>query len=216
MAREGNDALSILAFYFPGTQLAEPSTGRVWRRVSQGAVELTTTTPESDSPSLPAMVAALRDAQLAAGIKPAAPVELRSFPTYASFRDAVIGTGWEQAVTLGQRVLLPPLARLGAQMQPTLRHEFVHVLLAPQTHADTPLWFREGLADLLADTAPSIHPAAKSIAQIEAALERPSNAAALLDARAAAAVRVSDLQHRYGRPQLLAWLRNGLPPELRE
>jgi SpoIID/LytB domain protein len=91
--------------------------------------------------------------ELARTLRVAAPprVALVMHPTADSYRRATAREWWTSAATVWRdggatiHTVPPGVLRRTGQLESTLRHELVH-LLADATHADRPLWFREGVA----------------------------------------------------------------------
>jgi SpoIID/LytB domain protein len=83
---------------------------------------------------------------------PAPPgMDLRFHPTVEAYTRATGQPWWTAARTTGTRIDLLPLGVLQQRgiLEPTLQHEFVHVLADPSL-SGRPLWVREGLAMVLA------------------------------------------------------------------
>src|SRR6202008_3658134 len=80
----------------------------------------------------------------------ASPFTVRAFASTPAFRDATLAPGWTAAFAEGAWIATQPLVTLAARrlLLPTLRHEFVHALVERQAGPQTPLWLREGLAEL--------------------------------------------------------------------
>lgn len=112
-------------------------------------------------------------------------VEIRVYPDVETYRNATGESGSVAGFTAGHRIHLQP-----ATASTTIRHELLHVSVEEQAAPGLPLWFREGLVAVLA--------------------HEPGNGT-----QAVAAKRVSALVTRYGEVAVLDWLRNGLPPELK-
>jgi len=99
---------------------------------------------------------------------------------------------------------------------PTLRHEFLHALVESQAAPTTPLWLREGLVEAWSEP-PSAHNANSanvstlSVAQLDSALAHASTEAQSQTAHRTASLRAKALLDRYGRTQVLTWLRTGVP-----
>jgi stage II sporulation protein D len=101
-----------------------------------------------------------------------------------------------------------------------MRHEFLHALVEQQAGPHAPLWLREGLVEVWSGPnaaanppranqytpAPSLSPDA-----VESALAHASTEVASEAAHRAAAWYATQMLARYGRAQVLTWLRSGLP-----
>jgi hypothetical protein len=72
------------------------------------------------------------------------------------------------------------------------------------------LWFREGIVEYLSDANIAAR-AAADVNSLNAALAQRNDEPRLRDAHRAAAAHVAFLVQRYGREQVLSWLRSGLP-----
>ena len=105
-----------------------------------------------------------------------------------------------------------------------MRHEFLHALIERQTGPLAPLWLREGLVEVWSErsgasnplsarqsgtaqgAAPKLSPEATNDALAHAATEEESVAA-----HRAAEWYAAHLLARYGRAQVLEWLKSGVP-----
>jgi hypothetical protein len=95
------------------------------------------------------------------GVAEPAELEVRFHPTVDAYVRATGQPWWTSARTEGTRVDVLPLQvlRTRGTLEPTLRHELVHVLTEDALKA-RPLWVREGLAQVMAGEAPSAPPKA--------------------------------------------------------
>jgi stage II sporulation protein D len=121
------------------------------------------------------------------------------------------------AFTEGNAIATQPLATLSQRklLVPTLRHEFLHVILEQHSAPATPLWLREGLVEFLADLPqqtknPGPMPAIP-LEQVDRALSKAKTESESAAAHRAAGWYVAHLVSRYGKAQVLAWLQTGLP-----
>jgi stage II sporulation protein D len=216
MAAQGLGYTRILAQYFPGAALADESTGRPWQSFPAQSFTLQSLTP-TDATYLTQLAQDLAEAESRSGLQPAAPITIRAFPSTPAFRDATLAPGWVAAFTEGNWIATQPLATLVARklLAPVLRHEFLHALIEQQAAPTTPLWLREGLAELWPDPKPatSASPAPPSLKldQLDRALAHASTEAQSEAAHRAAAWYAQRLLARYGRQQVLTWLRTALP-----
>ena len=143
-ARAGATREAILAAYFPGVTI-----GRT------GALRVRVTLPEADARwRRDVQEAAVQAAERVAarlGLAPAGLIDIRVHPTVEAYARATGQPWWTAARTVGTTIDLMPLSALRERgtLEPTLAHEFVHVIADP-TLADRPLWVREGLAVLIA------------------------------------------------------------------
>jgi stage II sporulation protein D len=204
MGNEGRSYHEILAFYYPGTQVGRTGRGISWTRLGGEHITLFTTHPDRDS-----TVLALAERELGEAVRKtnlAAPrgVEIRLYPDVATFRDATGEPGWVAAHTVGVEIHLQP----SPDLRPTLRHEFLHVLVESHTTAPLPVWFREGLVEYLEN--PDVaRPAAKPPS--DADLRQTADPRKARRAYNDAAASVADLVHRHGASTVLSWLTKGMP-----
>ena len=220
MSAQGRHSGEILAQYFPGARIADESTGLPWQ-IFQGQGFTLESLNATDKSFLPQLSQVFAEAQSISGLQPSAPITVRAFRSTPAFRDSTLAPGWVAAFTEGSFIAVQPLATLSARklLASTLRHEFLHALVESQASATTPLWFREGLVEAWADRplARSPHTASPPPlppAQIDSALESATTEAQSHAAHRAAALRAQALLDRYGRAQILTWLRTGLPSDL--
>jgi stage II sporulation protein D len=110
------------------------------------------------------------------------------------------------------------LLRRRGVLEETLHHELLHVVVESHAGRGLPLWFREGLVQLLGhETRPPSNGAAtaadkfESAAEIERALAFPRDREELERAHAAARARVAALAKQFGRMQVVKWVGTGLP-----
>jgi stage II sporulation protein D len=139
---------------------------------------------------------------------------VRAFRSTPAFRDATLAPGWVAAFTEGDWIATQPLHTLASRklLVPILRHEFLHALIESQAAANTPLWLREGLVEVWSgDAKPTAAPPALQLDQIDRALAHAATEAQSQAAHRAAAWYAARLLDRFGRAQVLAWLRSGLP-----
>jgi hypothetical protein len=115
--------------------------------------------------------------------------------------------------TEGDLIAVQPLRILAARklLEVTLLHEFLHSLVEEQATAHTPLWLREGLVEAWAGDArrgprPALTPESINEKLAHAASEADSEAA-----HRAAGWYAQQLLERFGRAQVLEWLRDGVP-----
>jgi stage II sporulation protein D len=217
MAAEGQDSSKILAQYFPGAAVADEASGLSWQSVRGQGFVLETLDP-ADTAYLPALGRALAEAESRSGLTRAGFYTIRSFRSTPAFRDATLAPGWVAAFTEGDWIGVQPLRTLAGRkmLVPVLRHEFLHALVESQAAAHAPLWLREGLVEIWGQAgmsapqpvgpAPTMQPGEVDHALAHAATETQSAAA-----HRAAGWYAARLLSRFGREQVLAWLRSGLP-----
>jgi len=212
MAREGRSYREILAQYFPGTILADVTTGAAWQSMSGQGFTLETS-EAGDSVYIPVLARALVEAERRSGLAPGAAIAVRAYRSTPAFRDATLAPGWVAAFTEGDQIALQPLHILAARklLEGTLRHELLHALVEEKATVHTPLWLREGLVetwsgDLQPEPRPALTPDAVNEKLAHAVNEADSKAA-----HRAAGWYAQQLFDRYGRTQVLEWLRTGVP-----
>lgn len=217
MATQGQPAAQILQQYFPGAQPADESTGKQWQSLKGDGFTLETL-DGIDASYLPVFAHARAEAARRSGLNSAAPVTVRAFASTPVFRDATLAPGWVAAFTEGNWIAIQPLRTLATRrmLEPTLLHEFLHAIVEQHTGPTTPLWLREGLVETWSDavSTPASRNAAAPALRIEAvdaALAHASTEAESASAHSAAAWYTAHLLDRYGRAQVLEWLRSGIP-----
>jgi stage II sporulation protein D len=216
MAAEGKSYRQILSFYYPGTALGVSAHDLVWQQRQSTHFQLLSTQPEQDGFILAEAETILNSVQSDVGWSLTFTPQLRVFPTLDGYRNTTGQPGWVAAFTRGHTISLQPPSVLRGKsvLQSTLRHELVHLLLESRAHADTPLWFREGLTLFLSDPDRHEAPVNMSAQEIEAGLEHPTSRESLERCYAAARSRVAGLVEQNGRETVLQWLASGLPPSL--
>jgi stage II sporulation protein D len=230
MGREGRGYREILAQYFPGTTLAEVTTGAVWQTLGGQGFTLETS-EAADGEFLPALSRALAEAESRSGLSPQGAIAVRAYRSTPAFRDATLAPGWVAAFTEGDQIELQPLRILAARklLASVARHEFLHALVEEQATAQTPLWLREGLVEAWSSEVQSSDPrkefrgpsfpffsaekvgTKKTLETIDEKLAHSASEAESEAAHRAAGWYTQQLLDRYGRAQVLEWLREGLP-----
>ncbi|MEO8371464.1 MAG: SpoIID/LytB domain-containing protein [Candidatus Solibacter sp.] len=208
MGSEGHGYREILAFYYPGAPVGVSARGLQWRRMGGESVSLMTTQP--DGSVLPIAERLIREITHRYGWTAPAGIEIRVYPDVETFRNATGEPGWVAARTTGRRIELQPAATLRGALDSTLRHELLHVFVGAQSIGGLPVWFREGVVGYLENAAGT-----KPAAAPEVDIRQTDDAGKARRAYAAAARRVADLAAKYGEASVLAWLRTGLPPEVK-
>jgi stage II sporulation protein D len=220
MSAQGRDAAQIIAQYFPGATIADEATGAAWQSLPGSGFHLETPA-SADADFLPRIEQALAQAEQCSGIQPQHPFTVRAFRSVPAFRDATLAPGWVAAFTEGDFIATQPLSILAARklLDPVLRHEFLHALVEQQAAPATPLWLREGLAEAWAATVVENGPEAKPtgpaprlrLEELDAVLAHSASEAQSEAAHRAAAWYAQRLLDRYGRAQVLTWIRTSLP-----
>ena len=217
MGALGRDSSQILAQYFPGAVAADESTGLPWQILPAQGFALETLDP-ADAVYLPQLSQVLADAEFRSGLQHSEPFTVRTFRSTPAFRDATLAPGWIAAFTEGNWIATQPLPTLASRklLVPILRHEFLHALVESQAASNTPLWLREGLVEVWSGGKGGVNfsapPLSLKLDQIDRALARAATEAQSQAAHRAAAWYAARLLDRFGRTQVLAWLRTALPP----
>jgi stage II sporulation protein D len=95
-----------------------------------------------------------------------------------------------------------------------MRHEFLHALVEREAGPRAPLWLREGLVEAWGETGGARTPSARptlTIDGINAALAHSTSDDESEAAHRTAAWYAAQLLTRYGRAQVLDWLRSDVP-----
>jgi stage II sporulation protein D len=211
MGSLGQSYREILAYYYPGTTPGASARGFEWTRLTGDHITLETTRPARDSSTLAAAGAALAAAAQRTGWVPPAGIVVRVYPDAAAFRDATGEPGWVAAYTHGKRIEMQPIEQL-RNVEPTLRHELLHILIEAEAAPGIPLWFREGLTEYLSGVHSfGVVPTEKRLSELDEALRQTRNAVRARRAYDDASAEVEALAYRYGDPTLLRWVKSGIP-----
>jgi stage II sporulation protein D len=215
MAAQGRTMREILAQYFPGAEAADESTGRAWQSFAGDGFVLESL-DAGDAAFLPDLNRVRAEASERSGLHAAAPFTVRAFASTPAFRQATLAPGWIAAFTEGNWIGTQPLRTLAARqlLAGTMRHEFLHALVEREASPKTPLWLREGLVEAWSEGAPTKTPSAKSkltIDGINASLAHSASEDESEAAHRTAAWYAAQLLTRYGRAQVLDWLRSDVP-----
>jgi stage II sporulation protein D len=214
MAAQGRTTSEILAQYFPGAEAADETTGRDWQSFAGDGFVLESL-DAGDAAFLPALNRARAEATERSGLHAATLFTVRTFASTPDFRQATLAPGWVAAFTEGNWIGTQPLRTLAARqlLADTMRHEFLHALVEREAGPKAPLWLREGLVEAWSD-APAKTPTAGpklTIDEINAALAHSASEDQSETAHRAAAWYSTQLLNRYGRAQVLDWLRSDVP-----
>ncbi len=212
MARLGRGYREILAQYFPGAAVAEVTTGAAWQSMNGQGFTLESSSSE-DEEFLPVLSRALSEAENRSGLAPRAAIAVKAYRSTPAFRDATLAPGWVAAFTEGEQIALQPLRILAARklLASVARHEFLHTLVEEQAAAQTPLWLREGLVEVWSGEARRGAKPAITLETVNGKLAHAASEAESEAAHQAAGWYTQQLLDRYGRAQVLEWLRTGLP-----
>ncbi|MGD0480053.1 MAG: SpoIID/LytB domain-containing protein [Terracidiphilus sp.] len=215
MAAQGHTTREILAQYFPGAEAADESTGRAWQSFTGDGFVLESL-DAGDAAFLPDLNRARAEATERSGLHASAPFSVRAFASTPAFRQATLAPGWIAAFTEGDWIGTQPLRTLAARqlLADTMRHEFLHALVEREAGPKASLWLREGLVEAWSEAGPAKAPSARpalTIDGISAALAHPASEDESEAAHRAAAWYAAQLLTRYGRAQVLDWLRSDVP-----
>lgn len=213
MAAAGRDSTQILAQYFPGAVAADEATGQSWQTLRGQSYTLETLDP-ADAVYLSPLSQALAEAESRSGLQAAEPITVRAFRSTPAFRDATLAPGWVAAFTEGNWIGTQPLRTLAVRklLAAILRHEFLHALVESVGAANAPLWLREGLVEVWSGEARvNGPPPALKLDEIDRALIHAASEAQSQAAHRAAGWYAARLLERFGRAQVVSWLRSGLP-----
>jgi len=221
MAQQGRSVQEILAQYFPGTRVADETTGREWSKFAGDGFVLESL-DAGDAAYLLDLSRARAQATERSGLHATAPFTVRAFASTPAFREATLAPGWVAAFTEGDWIGTQPLRTLAARqlLANTMRHEFLHALVEQQAGPRAPLWLREGLVEVWSEAngGAGLARSAKSAATplITPNEDDDALAHAATETESAAAHRSAEwyaghLLARYGRAQVLEWLRSGVP-----
>lgn len=219
MAQQGHSAQEILAQYFPGTQAADEASGHAWNKIT-GEGFVLESQDAGDAPYLPDLNRARAEATERSGLHATGSFTVRAFASTPAFRQATLAPGWVAAFTEGDWIGTQPLRTLATRrlLADTMRHEFLHALVEQQAGPRAPLWLREGLVEVWGETnngaslpaqrssSPALTPEADNNALVHAGTETES-----AEAHRAAEWFAAQLFTRYGRAQVLDWLKSGVP-----
>jgi stage II sporulation protein D (peptidoglycan lytic transglycosylase) len=213
MAVEGHSARQILEQYFPGAQPTDESTGRTWERFAGNGFILESL-DSADTAFLPDLARARAEASQRSSLNAPEPITVRAFASTPAFRNATLTPGWVAAFTEGEWIGTQPMRTLAARhlLAATMRHEFLHALVEREAGPAAPLWLREGLVETWSEPAGGANQApALKFEALDTALVHSSTEAQSEAAHRAAGWYAARLLDRYGRAQVLEWLRSGLP-----
>lgn len=217
MAAQQRNAAEILAQYFPSATAADEATGRTWKSFAGDGVVLESL-DDSDAAFLPQIERARAEAAQRSGLNAPQPFTVRAFASTQAFRDATLTPGSTAAFTRGDRIAVQPLRTLAARhlLPSTMRHEFLHALIEREAGVNSPLWLREGLAESWGEDVPIAKQAANppptlSPDRVDSALQHATTGSESQAAHRASSWYASRLLDRYGRDQVLQWLRSGIP-----
>jgi stage II sporulation protein D len=221
MAQEGRSVGEILQQYFPGAQAVDEESGREWIRFTGDGFVLESL-EMGNAAYLPELNRARAEATERSGLHATGSFTVRTFASTPAFREATLAPGWVAAFTEGNWIGTQPLRTLAGRrlLADTMRHEFLHALVEQQAGPRAPLWLREGFVEVWSEqsgdasslnagqsgAAPKLSPESANDALAHPATEGESAAA-----HRAAEWYTARLLARYGRAQVLEWLKSGVP-----
>ena len=216
MGQDGSSYRQILEFYYQGTALGVAAQGFPWQSLAGERVTVITTKPREDQTLVPLADRLALAAEQRCGLRWTAVPRLRVYPTVAAFRDGTGEPGWVAASARGSVIRLQPapVLRSRGALESTLRHELLHALVESHARPGLPLWFREGMVEVLTASQKSKVKSQKSkvIPPEDSAFLRGREEAQR--AYAAAVDCVVELVDRFGEPVVLGWIERGLPPNV--
>lgn len=209
-ARAGHSAEAILRAYFGDVSPGLTPQHRRWIDTKTSRLDLRTAGAALDRQLPAAAETALAQAEQLSGLRATRRLSVTAYPTLSLYRDLTGAPGFLAATTRGSAIRLQPLAILSrnGRLESTLRHEFLHALIALHAARPLPEWFTEGLALWLERPGTAAAPLSP---QTEAMLQNPPNKPALRRAYANARAAVAGLVRQHGHARVLASLRLGLP-----
>jgi hypothetical protein len=212
MGREGRGYREILAQYFPGAAIAEVTTGAEWQSVPGQGFTLESSS-SADGEYLPTLAHELGDAEGRSGLVPRGAIVVRAYRSTPAFRDATLAPGWVSAFTEGDEIAVQPLRILAARelLEGTMLHEFLHALVEELATANTPLWLREGLVEVWTGDARRGKTPKLTVELANDRLAHATSEAESEAAHKAAGWYAQQLLDKFGRAQVLEWLRSGVP-----
>ena len=212
MGAQAKSMAEILQQYFPGTMVADEETGHSWIALEGEGFTLETL-EDGDRTFLTVFSKALREAQARSGFHESARITVRAFGSIDAFRNETLAPGWVSAFSEGNWIGTQPMATLAARrlLEPTMLHEFLHALVEHETGPKAPLWLREGLVEFWSEDSKTGGFPSMPIDSVEALLSRATAASESETAHHAAGEYCAILLSRYGREQVIAWLRSGVP-----
>jgi stage II sporulation protein D len=210
MASEGKSYREILAFYYPGTTVSVAAAGIEWQIISKGQVDVKVADGSSSEVAKIAP-SALAWAESHSGFRAVDRPSVYVYPDVKMFRDSTGEPGWVAASTKGDQIRIQPPHVLGSRLESVLRHEFLHFLVESNSSPGTPLWYREGLVMLFAGESSEAQPLLPP-QKMEEIFRQRRDERKTQRAYASAIASVARLERRYGRAELIRWLRRGIPP----
>ncbi len=222
MSQQGRSMQEILEQYFPGTQVADETTGRIWNKFAGDGFVLESLDAD-DAKYLTDLNRARGESIERSGLNATKPIKVRAFSSTSAFREATLAPGWVAGFAEGDWIGTQPLRTLADRrlLAGTMRHEFLHALVEEQAGPHAPLWLREGLVEFWGEAnvaqvaADSTHHERSTpeltVDATNAALAHSTSEAESEAAHRAAAWYAAQVLAHYGRAQVLEWLKLGVP-----
>jgi stage II sporulation protein D len=222
MSQQGRSMQEILEQYFPGTQVADETTGRIWNKFAGDGFVLESLDAD-DAKYLTDLNRARGESIERSGLNATKPIKVRAFSSTSAFREATLAPGWVAGFAEGDWIGTQPLRTLADRrlLAGTMRHEFLHALVEEQAGPHAPLWLREGLVEFWGEAnvaqvaADSTHHERSTpeltVDATNAALAHSTSEAESEAAHRAAAWYAAQVLAHYGRAQVLEWLKFGVP-----
>jgi len=210
MGQEGRSYREVLAYYYPGTSIGLNAQGLSWERLPGESLDLITTSRADATVLLPSAEGALRFAKERTGWTISARPQVQIYPSISVYRNATGEPGWIAASTFGSIVRLQPISILQRtdSLDPTLRHEFLHMLIEATSAPGTPIWLREGLAIYLANPQ-GVTPASVDVDALEHKMRALGSEQQTRAAYRACGAAVANAVEKKGLNSVLSWVRKG-------
>lgn len=214
MAAQGLDAGTILAQYFPGAEVRDEASGLSWRSFARVGYTLETLEDE-DQTYLPELDHALTEARSRSGLELTGIITVREYRSTPEFRAATLAPGWVAAFAEGSWIGTQPMRTLAGRkmLEPVMRHEMLHALVESTAGVKAPLWLREGLVEAWSSEGQAAVAPKMKLEDVDRKLAHSANEGESEAAHAAARWYTEKLLGSYGRTQVAAWLRNGVPTQ---
>jgi stage II sporulation protein D len=150
--RAGHDWQAILAAYFPGLHAGVSAHDIGWRVERSERVEIWLAGAAAPADLAERVDRAFYAAERRSGLHFTRMPQLRAYPSVSVFRDTTGEPGTVAAATRGRVIHMQPAKLLRAKgvLDSTLLHELLHVIIGQNAQARLPLWFEEGLVEVLA------------------------------------------------------------------
>lgn len=206
MGRIGIDYQTILATYFPGTNVVRLAPQGVDPILSSENFELVF--PEGQrawvGETLQTLEAFRQQLGQRAGVLPTR-VRVQTWETTEEFARATGQPGWAAASNDGRSIALQPLRTLKRKgiLRATLRHELAHLVVHPRKARQVPQWYEEGLVlYLTGEQIVGVSPSNLSNRDLEESVSRPHSEFEMRQSYARALAWVRELARKRGEATL--------------